>query len=358
MTARRGLCATLVLALSLGAGPGCGGRKEAKSAEEMKARIAALEQELPVLQQKLGNLLETDPRLRGMPETGVRVGVPTDLTRIMIERLVTGFVDSVTLRLTNLKVNKKGDVKKVVTIGHYELAVVIAEVVGRLKTGKPKVTFGGNRIALSLPVTVASGTGNANINFKWDGKNVSGMVCGDMEVNEDVEGSVKPDSYEVAGALELTATARQILAAPKFPVVKVNLKVEPSAESWADVQKILDDKGGVCGYVVDKVDIRGVIEGLVGKGFNVRLPTEKIKPMAIPVGIAPTLKVRDETVKIGVKVGHLVITEQMIWLGADVKLEEAGEAAGAKPAAAKPAGPAKPKPTAPKASPKPETPAP
>ena len=77
-------------------------------------------------------------------------------------------------------------------------------------------------------------------------------------------------------------------------MVKVKLKVEPSADSWAAVQKILDDQGGVCGFVVDKVNRAGVLEGLIGKGFDVRLPTEKIKPMAIPVGIAPTMTVRGE----------------------------------------------------------------
>src|SRR5262245_12167767 len=310
----------LALALLVAAAPGCGRRKDAATPEQMRAKIAALEQELPVLRQKLGDLLERDPRLQGMPLTGVRVGVPTPLVRTMIERLVTGFVDSVTLKLYNIKVHKKGGVKKVVHLGDYELAVVLAEITGHLKTGKPNVTFGGDRIALSMPVKVASGTGDANIDFKWDGKNVSGLVCGDMEVNEDVKGNVKPSEYPISGALQLSATARQILAAPKFPVVKINIKVDPTPESWATVQAILDSKEGVCGYVVDKVNIRGVLENLVGKGFNVRLPTEKIKPLAIPVGIAPTLKVRDESVKIAVKVSHLKITEHMVWLGADVNL--------------------------------------
>jgi hypothetical protein len=187
-------------------------------------------------------------------------------------------------------------------------------------------------VGLSLPVRVASGSGNANIDFAWDGKNVSGAVCGDMKVNENVGGKVKPDEYQVSGALHLVATARQILASPKFPVVKIRLKLDPSPESWATVQAILDAKGGVCGFVVDKVDIRGVLEGLVAKGFNVRLPTEKIKPMAVPVGIAPTMKVRDETIRIEVKVSDLAITEHMIWLGADVNLGDAPPPASPAPA--------------------------
>lgn len=308
-------------------------REEAASPEQMKARIQALEQERRTLQAHVGELIAKDPRLQGMPATDVRVGVPTVLAETMIERVVTGFVDSVTLTLRNLKVKKTGTVKKMITLGAYDLKVEINEVSGRLKTGKPKVTFGGNKVSLELPVKVASGTGNADIAFKWDGKNVSGAVCGDMEVNQQVAGHVKPDEYAVSGALHLTATSREILASPKFPVVRINLKVDPSPESWAAVQKMLDDKGGVCGFVVDKVDIRGVLEGLVGKGFNVRLPTEKIKPMAIPVGIAPTMKVGDETVRIEVKVSNLAITKHMIWLGADVTLGGTDAPAPAVPAA-------------------------
>jgi len=334
MTADRrpGPGTALALAVLLAFSPACR-RRDAASPEQMRAQIAAIEQELPVLRHKLGDLVERDPRLQGMPLAGVRLGVPTSLARTLIERVVSGFVDSVTLTLTGLKVKKAGTVRKVVTLGQYDLAVEITEVTGQLKTGKPTVAFGGNRVSLSLPVKIASGTGNANIAFRWDGKNVSGAVCGDMEVNENVSGNVKPAEYAVSGALQLTATARQILASPKFPVVRVNLKVEPSPESWAAVQAILDSKGGVCGVVVDKVNIRGVLEGLIGKGFNVRLPTEKIKPMAVPVGIAPTLKVRDETVRIEVKVSDLAITEHMIWLGADVKLGDADAGAAPGPAA-------------------------
>jgi len=352
MNAVRRITAGGALALALlavASSSGCGGRKGAATPEQMRAKVAALEQEIPTLKQKLGELVAKDARLQGMPETGVRVGVPTSLARTMIERVVTGFVDSVTLKLSGIKVKKSGKVKKVVNIGEYDLNVEVTEVTGYLKTGKPKVAFGGNQVALSLPVRVARGTGNANIGFKWDGKNISGAVCGDMEVNETVSGGVIPSEYPVSGALQLTATAQQILAAPKFPVVRINLKVDPSPESWAAVQAILDSKGGACGYVVDKVNIRGVLEGLIGKGFNIRLPTEKIKPMAVPVGIAPTMKVGDKVIRIDVKVSALAITEHMIWLGADVALAD--------PNAPPPPAPAKPGKPGAKPAPKPTAPA-
>ena len=45
--------------------------------------------------------------------------------------------------------------------------------------------------------------------------------------------------------------------------------------------------------------------------------------MAVPVGIAPTMTVRGHAERsIEVTLGHLAITEHMIWLGADVALAE------------------------------------
>ena len=182
--------------------------------------------------------------MKSMPDAPVRVGVPTTLARDLIQRVVAGFVDQVTLELKNLKVKKSGKVKKVVTLGQYDLKVDIHRVTGKLKTGKPEVTFGGDKVALALPVTVASGTGRATIHFKWDGKSAAGATCGDLEVTQEVSGGVRPDTYPVAGGLVLTATAKDILAQPRFPLIKVNLKVLPSEESWAAVDKILDEKDG------------------------------------------------------------------------------------------------------------------
>src|ERR1700752_193333 len=100
-----------------------------------------------------------------------------------------------------------------------------------------------------------------------------------MEITREVVGSVKPDHYSVSGSLTLSTDAERILASPHFPPLKIKRRVDPSPESWAAVQKVLDDQEGVCGFVVDNVDILGLVRDLVEKGFDVRLPTEKLKPM-------------------------------------------------------------------------------
>jgi hypothetical protein len=333
MSARQALVPLLAATLATLA---CG-REDRATPAQLRQQIEALEKERDALRHKADTLMEGEPLLEGMPTQPVRVGVPTTLVRELVTKVVAGFVDQVTLELKNLNVKKSGDVKKVISIGHYDLQVRIHKVTGKLKTGKPEVTFGGNQLSLALPVTVVSGSGHATINFKWDGKNVSGAVCGDMEVTQEVSGGVKPASYPVSGGILLTATAREILASPKFPLIKVNLKVQPSAESWAAVQKILDEKTGVCGYVVEKVNVLKIVQGLIDRGFNVRLPTEKIKPMAIPVGIEPEMEVRGQKIELAIKVGELAITERMIWLGADVRMEmpeAVAEAPGKAPAKA------------------------
>jgi hypothetical protein len=336
----------VVLALALAALAATGCRKDRQTPKQLQAEIAALEKERDALRARVMALMEKDPRVEGMPKTPVRVSVPTVLMRELIEKVTAGFVDQVTLELKNLKAKKSGTVKKVVSIGQYDLQVSIDKVSGRLKTGKPDVRFGGNKVTLALPVTVASGSGHATIHFKWDGKNVSGAVCGDMEVTQEVSGKVKPASYPMSGTLVLEATAQFIMARPQFPELKVRLKVDPSAESWAAVDKILAEKTGVCGYVVEKVDVRGILERIVEKGFNVKLPVHKIKPLAVPVGIEPTMTVRGQPVALAIKVGGLTITEHSFWLGAHVSIDAEGLARRAladEPAApAKPAEPAKP----------------
>jgi hypothetical protein len=325
------LAAALVAVVS-----GCG--RKGRDAATMRKEIAALEAERDQLRKRLDDLLVTDVRLEGMPQTEVRFGVPTPLARTLITRVLSGFVDQVTLVLENLKVHKSGKVKKVITIGEYDLNVQIDRVEGRLRTGAPEIRFGGNQVSIALPVEIASGSGDATIHFVWDGKNVSGAMCGDMDVTETVGGNVKPDTYPVRGGLELTATTQQILASPRFPPVKVNLKVQPSSESWEKVKAIIESKGGLCGFVIDKVNVPGILEGLVGKGFNVRLPTEKIKPMAVPVGIEPKVMIQGREVTLEVENVELAITEHVIWLGADVDVrsEDATPATAVTPDASEP----------------------
>ena len=300
-------------------------RRDRETPEMLRQQIVALDTERGTLRTRLEALIVRDPRLDGMPEAPVRVAVPTTLAKDLVERVVAGVADQVTLELRNIRVRKTGTVRRLVTLGTYDLTVTIDRVLARLRAGTPRLTFGGNRVAIALPLTLASGSGRATVDFIWDGRTVGGAVCGDMHITQPVTGTVMPRTYPLTGALHLRATDTEIVVQPRLPRLRVHIDVNPSAESWAAAQTILDDKRGLCGFVLDRADVMGVVERLIEKGFEVRIPTEKVTAMALPVGVENTLLVRGEPVALGIRVGDLVITEHAIWLGAHVSVAMGGE---------------------------------
>ena len=206
------------------------------------------------------------------------------------------------------------------TVGEYDLHVRITRVTAQLAAGAPDLRFGGNQMRLALPVRVASGSGSAAVDFQWDGRNIGSAVCGDMQMREVVTGTVVPATYRLSGTLLLSSTDDAIVVTPRLPSLRVKVRVQPSKASWALVQKVLDDKRGVCGFVLDRVNIRESLEGLFARGFDVRLPIERVKPLALPVGIARTMEVRGTPVTMDVTDGGLTITDQRIWLAANATL--------------------------------------
>ncbi len=316
---RRLLFGALLAALTLSA---CNSRK-ALDLDAERRDLTLLEKERDTLRTRLDELMPRDKRLKGMPKSAVRIGLPTGLTRTLIERVLSGVVDQVEIQLMGIRIHKSGTVKKMVTLGNYELDVELEEVRASLAAGAPTLKFGGNRVSIALPVRVAKGTGRTNLAFKWDGRNVGGMVCGDMDINRKLTGEVRPDTYPISGTLLFERTAAQMLVRPRFPRLVLKIQPVPTAESWAQVEAMVAEKTGMCGFVLKKVDILQVVKDLLSKGFDVSLPTEKIKPVAVPVGIAPSLVIHGQRVNLAARVEALAITEHMIWLGADITLMDA-----------------------------------
>lgn len=295
-------------------------REGRRNTAELQARIVELTTERDRLRAQVIAAVGNDPQLAGMPDRQLRIGVPTSLARVLVSTFVTGVADQVTLELDNLRIRKQGSVRRIVTLGEYDLRVRITRVTAQLAAGTPDLRFGGNQVRLTLPVRVASGAGSAAVDFQWDGRNIGSAVCGDMEMREVVTGTVVPATYRLSGTLLLSTTEDAIMVTPRLPSLRVKIRVRPSPASWALVQKVLDDKHGVCGFVLDRVNIRESLEGLFARGFDVRLPIERVKPLALPVGLARTMEVRGTSVAMDVTDGGLTITDQMIWLGANATL--------------------------------------
>lgn len=299
-------------------------RPDRKTVGQLQQEIAALTDERDRLRARLDAALQADPRAVGVPEQPVRIGVPTALTRTLVQRLVTGMADQVSLELRNLSIRRQGSIRRVVHLGDYDLRLNVSRVRARITTGTPTVTFGRNRMALAVPVRLASGTGEAQVDFIWDGRNISGMVCGDMAVKETVTGSVTPLNERITGTLTFSTTGQQLIVTPRLSPLRLHLKVVPSEASWATVQRILDSRRGVCGMVLSRVDIRGSLDRLLDKGFDVTIPTGRVRPVALPVGVHSALKVKGRSVPVVARAGAFTVTPDMIWLGAEVDIDTRG----------------------------------
>ena len=299
-------------------------RPDRKTVAQLQQEIAALTDERDRLRVRLDAGLQADPRSVGMPEQPVRIGVPTTLTRTLVQRLVTGMADQVALEVRNISIRKQGTIRRVVHLGDYDLRLNVSRVRARITTGPPSVTFGRNRMALAVPVRLASGAGEAEVDFTWDGRNVSGLVCGDMRVKEVVTGTVTPLNKRVTGVLTFSTTGQRLVVTPRLSPLKLHLKVVPSEASWATVQRILDSRKGVCGMVLSRVDIRGALDRLLEKGFDVTIPTGKVRPVSLPVGLHSVLKVRGRSVPVAARAGTVTMTSDMMWLGAEVDIDTRG----------------------------------
>ena len=326
MIARRVLCPGVMLLSLILAGSGCSRKASPEQLRAWDAELAQLQTQQDSLRARSAELIAKDPRVLGLPPGEVVVAVPTAFIRNVIEVLFRDVVDNVTLKLAGIKAHAKKKIKKIVTIGEFTVDVDITKVLGRIEPGQPDVTFGGDSISLSLPIRVARGNGEAMIHFVWDGKNVADVTCGDMDITQRVTGNVIPGDYTVKGALLLERRGRRVIGDVRFPETRIRLRIRPSKESWAAIDSILNEKEGVCGWVLEKVDVKNILTDLAEeKGFNVKLPLQKIKPVVLPAGIRDSVTVGGRALAISAETNTVRIDPDAIWYSAKVSLARTGD---------------------------------
>jgi len=314
------LGATLLVSLTLACG--CSRQPSAAQVQAWDAEIHALQAEQDSLRGRAAQLVAADPRIQDLPKGDVVLAVPTAFLRRVIERVFDDVASHVTLSMSGIKAHVAKKVKKIVTIGEFVVDVDIQQVTGKLQPGQPEIAFGGNAVSMSLPVELSEGTGEALIHFLWDGKNVADATCGDMDITQRLTGTVIPSQYVVTGRMTLAIEGTQIVCTPDFPETKLRIRVKPSKASWAAVDSILAEKHGVCGWVLDKVDVPNILVGVVQeKGFNVKLPLYKIKPFPLPGGVQDTVKVGDQVLSFASKMNSFRIDADAVWYAASVTVK-------------------------------------
>lgn len=285
------------------------------------AELDALGGEVAALEERLGALVAADPRRAALPQGDVVIAVPTAFLRTLVDRVFSDVASRVTLTLSGIRAHKEKTLRKGVPVGDFVVDLFVEEVHGRLAPGRPQVRFGGNEIGLTLPVEVREGAGEATVHLLWKGRRMAKALCGDLDVTERVSGRVKPDRYVLSGTLELATRNGEIVGTPRFPETRVRLRVTPSADTWRRVDALLAEKHGLCGWVLERVDVKKILAQQVEqKGFGVKLPLHKIRPFRFPAGLSRSVEVRDRPLALDVRTSELRIDEHAVWVGAEVRV--------------------------------------
>jgi len=318
---RRAMAASAALVLLAALGAGCSRSASQDQVRGWSGEIARLEAEQDSLRRRVTELIARDPKIQALPEGDIVVAVPTAFLRDVIEHLFEDVADHVTLSLSGLRAHVAKTVKKVVTIGEFVVDVDSLKAVGRLRPGKPALTFGRGGVSLTLPVTVTEGRGEAVIHFVWNGKNVAGVTCGDMDIRQRVDGTLVPADYVLSGTLGFDLRGSRAVGTFHFPETRLQIRVKPSQKSWDAINALLEEKRGVCGWVLDKVDVPSLLSGVVEtKGFNVKIPLDRLQPLRFPAGAQDSVTVGGRTLAVSAQTRTFRIDPDAIWYSADVRV--------------------------------------
>ncbi len=287
-------------------------------------RIASLQKTRDELRARLLVLSAKDPVVASAPDAEVLLGVPQGVATEMLRRIATRLSPRLEVVLRDLDVHKAGEVHTksfVKTPGRYRVDLRIHEVSGVLEPGAPKLDFKGDRIGVALPVKLARGEGRATLRFRWDSRGIAGLACGDFRARIPVAGRVVPRTYPVRGSFGVELAEGTLVATPSFPDLEVNLRVEPSAATWKEVDRVLSERSLQCRTALKLVDVPGLLRRLLDRGFDVRVPPRVFPPLRLPAGLRRDVTVGGRTHVVLTAPRQVVVTPKVVWLGADVRGE-------------------------------------
>jgi len=226
----------------------------------------------------------------------------------------------------------------IVKPGGYVVDVTFDEGRGRIKPGAASLKFEGNRIRFALPVAVAEGTARATIRFRFDTTGMAGAICDDLDLAQTVSGRVAPESHSLEGSFLLAVKDGRLEATPEFPDLGLRLKIEPSAEAWESIDKLVEERGFKCRTALKLVNIRNVLKDILDRGFDVKMPRKVIQPIRLPAGLQKSILLEGKTYDLVVMLQDLRVVADVLWYGADVSATVAGASPGPAPTAAPPEG--------------------
>jgi hypothetical protein len=74
----------------------------------------------------------------------------------------------------------------------------------------------------------------------------------------------------VSGSFALELADGALVATPSFPDLAVNLRLEPSPETWKALDRVLGQRSLQCRAALKLVDVPALVRRLLDRGLNVR----------------------------------------------------------------------------------------
>jgi hypothetical protein len=297
--------------------------------KDTQARIAALKAQRTRLQDALRLTLSEDAKLDGAPKGDVLIGVPSALIESIVSEAITGPLRNVRLTLKDVvKVELADEIRTktflgMITLGRYELTVNVREVHAVMKPKTPHLEFGSNRIRVDLPVSVDSGDVKADLIFKWDGRKLAGVVCGDLSKEHELQATVPPVLVRLRGRFDVAASKERVIVKPVLAPVEISFNVQPHERTWQFIEDLIESKNAVCEAALRKAAVGEKVKALVlAKGFKVKLPTGWVRTMALPAAFRDTVEVKGRTAGLAISPTGVSITKTRVWYGASVAIRK------------------------------------
>ena len=297
------------------------------SGGDSRVRIEALKAERTRLQEELRAALTDDARLIGAPGGGVLIGVPASLIESIVGEAVAGPLRNVRLSLKDVVKIRHSDritTKTLVgrmTLGEYAITVDVKQVRAVMKPLKATLTFGSNRIGIDLPVLIDAGDVKATVAFKWDGRKLAGMVCGDLDTTKDLRVRIPPVTVRVRGRFDVEAAGDTLRVRPRIAPVEASFQIEPEKDAWEFLDNLIRSRNAVCEAAIRKADVAAKVKELAGRRFSVRIPTDFVRPMTLPAAFRDTFDVRGRRAGLDIRPAGVTVTPTRIWYGANLSLK-------------------------------------
>jgi hypothetical protein len=293
---------------------------------EMRARHQRLHAELESLLR--AEPLVADPVIDG-PD--VVVAIRTGYLSGLIREVARRYLERVELDLSpHIQVRQGGDVSKktpfgTMTFGQWKVDVDIAHLAGVLGAeASPELDVAGdNRVRLMIPVRVSSAQGQGVARFEWDSKSVANVLCKDFAVEEQLDAIALPAHYRVRGGFLFSQLQNELVAQPEFPAEKFHIRVDLTPESWAKVQRALEnqDTWEKCALGVDPPEILAKLREIAQRGFDFKLPRSLFRPIVMPAFFRSRVSTDAGEVDVAVDPRALRLTADHLYYAADLRVK-------------------------------------